>query len=173
MNRQKRHRIPQLAENARQCVGMGDKDGDSNTLHAHGNLFPEAANQMRPDQRGLTVIGHWPITYRMPERNGRIVCANESLLRNTIMSKMLDGWEMAPVFHLMCPFSDRTRVGKGPASTVDSAQCASTQADNENNGAPPVPSTSDVVHTALEETDPRPQEAVSTGSPKIEGLGKK
>ena len=48
------------------CVALGDKDGDTYTLHSPKNLFPTAANQLSFDQRELNIIGHWSSTSRMP-----------------------------------------------------------------------------------------------------------
>ena len=81
-------------------------------MRAPNNLTPTEANQMSFDQRELHIICHWSITSRMPERYDRSVCANELLLRNTIMNKMRHGWEMAPGFHMPVTAADHQRIGK-------------------------------------------------------------
>ena len=48
----------------------------------------------------------------MPERYDRSVCANELLLRNTIVNKMADGWKPADAFHLPTTVSGHVRIGK-------------------------------------------------------------
>ena len=94
------------------CVGLGDSNGDSYTLHSPENLFPKEACQISFDQRELSIIGHWPSTAKIPERYDRSVCANELLLRNTIIQRMVGGWGMAPAFHLPTTVEGHVRIGK-------------------------------------------------------------
>ena len=60
-------------EEALLCAGLGGEKGESYTLRPRKNLFPTAANQMSFDQGGLSIIGHWLGSSKMPERYGRIV----------------------------------------------------------------------------------------------------
>ena len=66
------------------------------------------------DQRELATIGHWPIASRMPERYGRGVCANELLLRNTIVQKFASGRGPSPEYHIPWTVDGHIRVGKQP-----------------------------------------------------------
>ena len=80
------------------------------------------------DRRELTIIGHWPSTSRMPARYGRSVCANELLLRNTILQKMADGWELAPAYLLPSTETCHVRIGNEPETLhpPENCQCART-----------------------------------------------
>ena len=93
-------------------VGIGDINGESYTMHSPENLFPAAANQMSFDQRELPIIGHWSSASKMPDRYGRSVCASEMLLRNTIIQRTVEGWGMAPAFHLPTTVVGHVRIGK-------------------------------------------------------------
>ena len=48
----------------------------------------------------------------MPDRYDRSVCAGELLLRNTIVTKMADGWGPAGAFRLPTTVSGHLRIGK-------------------------------------------------------------
>ena len=52
----------------------------------------------------------------MPERYDRSVCASELLLRNTIVNKIVNGWTVAPSFHLPQTAQDAGRIGKVSAN---------------------------------------------------------
>ena len=53
----------------------------------------------------------------MPERYDRSVCASELLLRNTIVNKIVNGWTVAPSFHLPQTVLDAGRIGKVSSDT--------------------------------------------------------
>ena len=108
------------------CVRFGDEMGESYTLHSHKNLLPTAENQMSYDQRELPIIGHWPSTSKMPERYDRSVCAGELLLMHTIIQRVVNGWEMAPEFHLPSTAEWHVRIGK-TATWVDTQAKLGTQ----------------------------------------------
>lgn len=85
-------------------------------------------------QRELTIIGHWSITSRMPERYDRSVCASELLLRNAIVQKMASGWAWAPAYHIPTTASGQIRIGEDPGPvtpTVTEAAEVATVAVNE------------------------------------------
>ena len=106
---------------AMRCVALWNADGESYTLHPPKNLFPAAANQMNFDTRELNIIGHWPISSKMPERYDRIVCATELFLRNTIIQKVADGWAIVQSFHIPESPPNERRIGKTPEETRDTA----------------------------------------------------
>ena len=81
-------------------MALGDPEGEKYTLHSPKNLLPTAANQLKFDQRELNIIGHWSSTSKMPERYDRSACANELLLRNTVIHRVREGWNIAPACHL-------------------------------------------------------------------------
>ena len=62
--------------------------------------------------RELNVIGHWSSNSRMNERYDRSVCANELLFRNTIIRKVVQGWNMVESFRLPETVPGSGRVGK-------------------------------------------------------------
>ena len=87
---------------------------------------------MNFDQRELNIIGHWSSSSKMPERYDRAVCSKELLLRNTIIQKVVSGWEMAPSFHLPMSVPSDHRIGREtqdetpiepilPSVTIDSS----------------------------------------------------
>ena len=82
------------------CVGLNGPGGETSTLHPPKNFPPTAATQMNLETRELNVIGRWPINSRMNERYDRSVCANELLLRNAIIQKMVAWWNMEESFRL-------------------------------------------------------------------------
>ena len=135
------------------CTGLDDPDAELYTLHSPKNFLPTAATQMNFATRELNVIGHWSSNSRMNERYDRSVCASELLLRNTIIQKMVAGWNMVASFHLPESVTGAARIGKDPgmqASTigvpsqtlVDSGLVPSTQG---------VPATTDTQHSGVSE----------------------
>ena len=92
------------------CATLGDTEGGKYTPYSPKNLLPKAANQLKFDQRGLNIIGHWSSTSKMPERCDRSACTNELLLRNTVITRMRDGWAVAPVFRLPETVVDSARI---------------------------------------------------------------
>ena len=94
------------------CVALGDPEGEKYTPHSPKNLLPTAANQLKFDQRELNIIGHWSSTSKMPGRYDRSACANELLLRNTVIHRMREGWNIAPAFHLPETVNDINRIGR-------------------------------------------------------------
>ena len=50
----------------------------------------------------------------MNERYDRSVCANELLIRNTIIQKMVAGWTMVDSFRLPETVAGAERIGKEP-----------------------------------------------------------
>ena len=105
------------------CVALGDAEGERYTLRSPKNMFPTAANQLSFDQRELKIIGHWASTSKMPERYDRSACANELLLRNTIVQRMRTGWEVAPAFHLPLTIAGTPRIGRDPPSNKGDNTC--------------------------------------------------
>ena len=101
------------------CVGMGDPNGETYTMHSPKNLFHTAANQMSFDQRELAAIGHWATNSKMPERYDRSVCASELLLRNTIIKQMAAGWEVSDSPHLPTTVTGRVRIGEEPPPVME------------------------------------------------------
>ena len=93
------------------CVGLGDTEGETYTLHSPKNMSPTAANQLNFDQRELNIIGHWSSNSKMPERYDRAACSHELLLRNTIVQRMNEGWGIAPAFHLPATVDKTVRIG--------------------------------------------------------------
>ena len=72
----------------------------------------DSRKQMSFDQIEPDIIGHWSGNPRMAERYDRSVCASEPLLRNTIMRKMAEGWNIAPAFHLPATVVGHQRIGE-------------------------------------------------------------
>ena len=64
------------------------------------------------DARELNFVGHLSRSSKMPERYGRIACAAEWILRNTIVQKVVDGWALAPSFHIHETVPNDSRIGK-------------------------------------------------------------
>ena len=85
--------------------------GEKYTIRFPQNFPPTAANQLKFDQRELNIIGHWSSASKMPERYDRSACANELLLRKTVIRRMRDGWAVAPAFRLPQTVFDTTRIG--------------------------------------------------------------
>ena len=104
------------------CVGIGDAEGETYKLHSPKNLFPTAANQLNFDQRELNIIGRWSSNSKMPERYDRAACAHELLLRNTIVQRMIEGWGLAPAFHLPVSVDKSVRIGRLETPPEDSSQ---------------------------------------------------
>ena len=96
------------------CAGLGDHGADLYTLHSPKNFLPADDTQMNFPTRGLNAIGHRSRNSRMNERYDRSVCAIELLLRNTIIQKMVAGWNMVASFHLPQSVTGAVRIGKGP-----------------------------------------------------------
>ena len=94
------------------CVALGGPEGERYTLHSPKNLLPTAANQLKFDRRDLNIIGHCSTTSKIPERYDRGTCANELLLRNTVIRRMRSGWNVAPAFRLPEMVVDTTRIGR-------------------------------------------------------------
>ena len=67
---------------------------------------------MNFNARELNAIGHWSSSPMMPERYDRSVCANELLLRNTIIRKIIEESAMVPSPHLPESVSGDLRIGK-------------------------------------------------------------
>ena len=103
------------------CVGANDPAGETYTIHSPKNFLPTAATQMNFGTRELNVIGHWSSNSRMNERYDRSMRANELLLRNAIIQKMVSGWTMVDSFHLPETVPGAERIGKPPTTipTVD------------------------------------------------------
>ena len=115
------------------CAGLGDPEGETYTLHSPKNFLPAAATQMNFETREINVIGHWSSNSRMHERYDRSVCANELLLRNTIIQKMVGGWCMVDSFMLHETVPGSERIGRDPV--VQSIN-TSTQLSAETETAP-------------------------------------
>ena len=94
------------------CVALGDTEGETYTIHSPKNLLPTAANQLKFDKRELNIMGHWSSTSKMPERYDRSACANELLLRNTVIHRMREGWNIAPAPQLPGTVTDTNRIGR-------------------------------------------------------------
>ena len=86
--------------------------GESYTLHSPENIPPAAANQMSFGHREVSIVGHWPITSRIPERSGLSGRASELLLRNAISRRISSGWGISPSYHLPTTVEGRLRIGK-------------------------------------------------------------
>ena len=99
-------------------LALGDEEGEKYTPHSPKNLFPTAANQLSFEQRELNIIGHWSSSSKMPERYDRSACANELLLRNTIVQRIKTGREVAPPFHLPHAVAGAQRIGREDPPTV-------------------------------------------------------
>ena len=82
---------------------------------------------MNSGTRELNIIGHWGSSSKMPERYGRSVCANELLIRNTIMSKFNEGWTTVPSFHLPLSVDSSQRVGKALETVAPTEKPVDTQ----------------------------------------------
>ena len=93
------------------CAALGGPEGEKFTLHSPKNLLQTAENPLKFDRRELNIIGHWSSASEMPERYGRSACANELLLRKTVIRRMRDGWAVAPAFRLPQTVFDTTRIG--------------------------------------------------------------
>ena len=100
-------------------VAVGDADGEKYTLRSPKNLFQTAANQRRFDQRELNIIGNWSSSSKMPDRYDRSARANELLLRNAIVQRIRQGWEMAPAFHLHATVNGTPRIGREALPKID------------------------------------------------------
>ena len=100
-------------------VAVGDTDGEIYTPHSPKNLFPTAANQLRFDQRELNIIGRWASSSKMPERYDRSARSNELSLRNTIVQRILQGWEMEQAFHLPATVNGAPRIGRDEVPKVE------------------------------------------------------
>ena len=105
------------------CVALGDAEGERYTLRSPKNRSPAAANQLSSDRRELNIIVRWASTSKMPDRYDRIACANELLLRNTIVQRMRTGWEVAPAFHLPLTIAGTPRIGRDPPSNKGDNTC--------------------------------------------------
>ena len=105
------------------CLRHGEANRESYTLRSPPpkNLSPTAANQMNFNRRELNIIGHWASSSKMPDRYDRAVCATELLLRNTIIQKVVSGWELAASFHLPLTVPGGIRIGKDVDDTLDPA----------------------------------------------------
>ena len=90
-------------------------------MHSPKNFLPTAATQMNFATRELNVIGHWSSNSRMNERYDRSVCANELLLRNTIIQKVVQGWNMVESFRLPETVPGSGRIGKDACASQLSA----------------------------------------------------
>ena len=100
------------------CSGLEDTDAELYKLHSPKNFLPTAATQMNFAPRELIVIGHWSSGSRMNERYDRSVCANELLLRNTIIQKVISGWTMVDSFCLPETVAGDDRIGKFPVAST-------------------------------------------------------
>ena len=85
--------------------------GEKYTIRFPKNFPPTAANQLKFDQRELNIIGRWSPASKMPERYDRSACANELLLRNTVIRRAREGWAVPPASHLPLTVVDTTRIG--------------------------------------------------------------
>ena len=59
----------------------------------------------------------------MPERYDLSACANELMLRNTVIARMRGGWEVAPAFRLPETVADTTRIGRDKELTYTRMVC--------------------------------------------------
>ena len=81
-------------------AALGDHEGEKYTPHSPKTPMPAAENQRYFYEREQNVIGNWPINSEMHERYGRSVCANELMLGDTIIQRIVGGWSMAPDCHM-------------------------------------------------------------------------
>ena len=86
----------------------------------------------------------------MNERYDRSVCANELLLRNTIIQKVISGWKMVDSFCLPEPVAGSDRIGEEPLASatqtadLDDAPSGLSLSSNKQDSTP-------VVETPAEE----------------------
>ena len=111
-------------------TALGGSDGEPDALRYPKSLFPTAANQMIPGRREPTVIGHWSISPRMPERCDRSVCAREFLIRNAIVRRIVDGWGVVPAYHFPATVVGRLRISE-PGNSDTPEDMAAAQQNNE------------------------------------------
>ena len=95
-------------------VSLGGPDGEKYTLRPPKNSPPTAARRMNFAPRELNVIGNWSSGSRTNERYGRCVCANELLLRNATIQKVISGWAIVDSFCLAETVAGSDRIGKDP-----------------------------------------------------------
>ena len=93
------------------------------------NPFPTTANQMNFNTPELNIIGHWSSSSKMPERYDRAVCANELPMRNTIIQKVVSGWELAPLAPLTADCPDRPPHRKMNRVVTHAPYCDSSVGD--------------------------------------------
>ena len=92
------------------CVAAGHTDCEQYTLHTPKNFLPSCANEMSFSKEDKNVIGHWQSGSKMSERYDRSTCAQELLLRNTIVANINGGW--SPVGPFSIPSIPPSSVGK-------------------------------------------------------------
>ena len=140
------------------CVGLDDPAGETYTLHSPKNFLHTAATPMNFGTRELNVIGHWSSNSRMNERYDRSVCANELLIRNTIIQNMVSGWKMVDSFHLPDTVPGAERIGKAQTKTPTEVLSPESSLPGVPAGDGPLADTNPVLEVELGNT----QATVST-----------
>ena len=98
------------------CAWPNDPEDETYTLHSLKSFLPTAAKQMNFETRGRNVIGRGSSNSLMNERYGRSVCADELLLRNAIIQKMVSWQNTAESFRLPETAQGSGRIGKDPSA---------------------------------------------------------